>query len=88
MKVSSLFFVAGLAAAILSVAPANAEKRNGGCSETTWRPISSGEPCPTIKASSYEECALAYRKLGWRGSEREWCDAAEQPKRSAQPVAR
>ena len=88
MKVSSLFFVAGLAVAILSLAPANAGKKNDGCSETTWRPISSGEPCPTIKPSSYAECTETYRKLGWKGSEREWCDAAEQPKPSAHTVAR
>jgi hypothetical protein len=86
MKAASLF-VAGLAVAILSIAPANAQKRNDGCNENTWRPLT-GEPCPTIKPSSYVECTVTYRKLGWKGSEREWCEAAEQPKRPAQPVAR
>ncbi len=88
MKISSLFFVAGLTVAILSIAPANAEKKNDRCSETTWRGISSEETCPAIKPSSYEECAMTYRKLGWKGSEREWCDAAEPPKPSARPVTR
>jgi hypothetical protein len=88
MKISSLFFVAGLAVAILSIAPANAQKRNDGCNQNTWRPLTSGEPCPTIKPTSYVECTETYRKLGWKGTEREWCEAAEQPKRSAQPIAR
>jgi hypothetical protein len=87
MKVSSRFFVAGLAVAFLSIAPANAEKKNGGCSDTTWRSLSSPELCPTIKAASYEECAANYRKLGWRGNEREWCEAAGQAK-PAKPAAR
>jgi hypothetical protein len=34
MKVPSLFFVAGLAVAILAIAPAKAEKKNDRCSET------------------------------------------------------
>jgi len=88
MKVSSLFFVAGLAVAILSVAPANAEKKNAACSNTTWRTLSSPDLCPTIKAASFEECTANYRKLGWKGNEREWCDAAVAPKQSTQPVAR
>jgi hypothetical protein len=88
MKVSSTFFVAGLAVAIFSIAPANADKKNGGCYNTTWRSLSSPDLCPTIKASSFEECAAAYRQLGWRGNEREWCDAAVPSKQSAQPVAR
>jgi hypothetical protein len=84
---ASLVLVAGLAVMIASNAPTKAGARNDGCNENTWRPIS-GEPCPKIKPSSYTECTEAYRKLGWKGSEREWCDAAEQPKPSARSIAR
>jgi hypothetical protein len=84
---ASLLLVAGLALAISSIAPANAGRRNDGYNENTWWPIS-GEPCPIIKPSSYVECVTEYKKLGWKGSEREWCDAAEQPKQSTRPAAR
>ena len=82
-----LLLVAGLALAVSSNAPAHAGKRSDGCNENTWRPVTL-EPCPTIKPSSYTECTETYRKLGWKGSEREWCDAAEQPKPSAHTIAR
>ena len=64
MKASSLF-VAGLAVAILSIAPASAEKRvasttltttTGNCSTTTW-PTVSPVPCTKPSAHSYVECA-------------------------------
>ena len=58
MKTASLF-AAGLAVAILSIAPANAEKNENnennkkyGCSTTTWPAISPVQ-CSKPKASSY-----------------------------------
>jgi hypothetical protein len=76
----SLLLVVGFVLAFSSNLPANAAgKRSDGCNENTWRPIS-GEPCPTIKQTTYTDCIAEYKRLGWRGSEREWCDAAEPPK--------
>jgi hypothetical protein len=84
---ASLLLVVGLAFAVSSIAPANAGKRIDRCNETTWRPAA--EACPTVKPSSYTECVENYRKLGWKGSEREWCDMAEQQlKPSARSMAR
>jgi hypothetical protein len=79
MKASSLF-VAGLAVAILSIAPASAEKRvasttltttTGNCSTTTW-PTVSPVPCTKPSAHSYVECATMVRKLGVEPSGAWW----------------
>jgi hypothetical protein len=51
MKAASLF-IAGLAAATLSIDPANAEQK---CSGTTW-PVVSPVPCTKPTATSYAEC--------------------------------
>ncbi len=75
------------ALAIITIAPANAEKRNDGCNETDWVSLSA-DPCPPVRGSSYVECISIYRKLAWAGSEREWCRAAEQPRKAAQPATR
>jgi hypothetical protein len=71
MKASSLF-VASLAVAITSIAPANAEDCR--CTTTTW-PGFSAAPCGcarTQKVSSYAECTTAGMKTGARGPEVWW----------------
>lgn len=79
MNAMSLF-VAGLAAAILSIAPANAAPANVpapkaaapwvGCSG------SSGMHSPTCRNlgnwTTYAECMEAGLKIGWRGGENSW----------------
>jgi hypothetical protein len=68
-------FVAGLALAILSIAPANAASPKAigpwvGCSG------SSGMHSPTCKNvgnwTTYTECMEAGLKIGWRGGENSW----------------
>jgi hypothetical protein len=61
MKVASLF-VAGLAVAISSIAPANAAQDK--CSSTTW-PMISAVQCAKPRTTSYVACHEAVRKLGW-----------------------
>ena len=63
MKVA--IFVAGLAVAISSIAPANAAQDR--CSSTTW-PMISPVQCRTPKTTGYVACLEGVRKLGW-GSE-------------------
>ena len=71
MRATSLF-VASLAAATLSFAPANAGKivapitypsSTGNCSATSW-PRFSAEQCSKPVAHSYTECAAMVRKTG------------------------
>ncbi|WP_425115084.1 hypothetical protein [Bradyrhizobium sp.] len=75
MKVASLF-VASLAVAILSIAPANAETNqksqdNYKCSTTTW-PVISPFQCNKPVARSYVECTTMVTQKGWRGSDAWW----------------
>jgi|GraSoi2013_100cm_1033763.scaffolds.fasta_scaffold25529_3 hypothetical protein len=77
MKATSLF-VAGLAVAIWSIAPANAEKNENNqnhpkCSTTTW-PVHSATPClgPNFHPASYVECTTTATKMGWRASDAWW----------------
>jgi hypothetical protein len=75
MKAASLF-VAGLAVAISSIAPANADKNENnkiiyGCSVTTWPSISALQ-CSKPKATSYVECTKMVTQNGWRGSDAWW----------------
>jgi hypothetical protein len=69
MKASSLF-VAVLPVAILSIAPANAEKNRKvedtyKCSTTTW-PVISAFQCNKPVATSYVECVKMVTAKGWR----------------------
>jgi hypothetical protein len=75
MKTSSLF-VAGLAVAILSITPANAEKNRKNedsykCSTTTF-PVLSAVQCNKPVAKSYVECVEITTQKGWRGSDAWW----------------
>jgi hypothetical protein len=75
MKTSSLFVV-GLACAILSIAPANAEKNEKSgeaykCSTTTW-PNSSAFQCNKPVANSYVECVKMVTDRAWRPSDAWW----------------
>jgi hypothetical protein len=84
MKVSSLFFVAGLAVAILSIAPANvAQPANA--APTSFRSVtgpwvgcsgSSGMYSPTCRNvgnwKTYAACMEDGPKIGWRSSENSW----------------
>ena len=67
MKAASLF-VAGLAVAILSIAPANADHK---CSVTTW-PMHSAVQCSKPAAKSYAECQSMVRKNGADNSVAWW----------------
>jgi hypothetical protein len=67
MKASSLF-LAGLAASILSIAPAKADHK---CSTTTW-PMLSAVQCSKPKATSYAECQTMVRKNGSTASDAWW----------------
>lgn len=72
MKASSLF-VAGLAVAIISIAPANAYNPQPGCSTTTG--VTSGVPCTPQtgwKPVSYVECTAHLREQGWRDNVGWW----------------
>ena len=75
MRASSLFF-AGLAVAIISIAPANAEKNikvedTYKCSTTTW-PVISAFQCNKPVATSYVECVKMVTDKGWRSSDAWW----------------
>ena len=76
MKASSLF-VAVLTVAILSIAPANAERNENnhkGCSATTW-PTIAVVPClrtGKVHYSSYVECTRGATQIGWRASDAWW----------------
>ena len=75
MKATSLF-VAGLAIAILSIAPANAQKNQISqdtykCSTTTY-PVHSAEQCNKPVATSYVECTKMLMDKGWRASDVWW----------------
>ena len=59
MKVA--LFVAGLAVAISSIAPANAAP---GCSSSTW-PMISAVQCAKPRTTSYVACHEAIVKIGW-----------------------
>ena len=73
----SLVSVAALTLAISSIQPANAGKRTDGCNETSSFAAAS-DPCPPgSQGDQLRRMVEIYRKLGWRGSERESCDAAE-----------
>jgi hypothetical protein len=69
MKAVSLF-VPGLAVAILSIAPANAQKYEDKwkCSTTTW-PMVSPVQCAKPKASNYVECTRMLMDKGWRAAD-------------------
>jgi hypothetical protein len=68
MKTSSLF-VAGLAVAILSIAPANADANK--CSTTTY-PVNSAVQCWKPTAANYAECVKILTDKGWRGPDTWW----------------
>jgi hypothetical protein len=68
MKAASLF-VAGLAVAILSIAPANADTSK--CSTTTY-PSNSAVQCNKPAAHNYAECVKMITDKGWRGSDAWW----------------
>jgi hypothetical protein len=75
MRAASLFF-AGPAVAIISVAPANAEKNTKvedtyKCSTTTW-PVISAFQCNKPVATSYVECVKMVTDKGWRSSNAWW----------------
>ncbi len=75
MKASSLF-VAGLAVAILSIAPAIAQKNQKNedtykCSTTTW-PVLSAFQCNKPAAHSYAECVKMITDKGWRTTDAWW----------------
>jgi len=75
MKTSSLF-VAGLAVAILSIAPANAEKSRKNedsykCSTTT-APVISAVQCSKTVAPSYVDCTTRVKQGGWEPSFAWW----------------
>jgi hypothetical protein len=59
---------AGLAVAILPIAPANAESK---CSTTTW-PMISPVQCTKPKATSYAECQSMVRKNGATATDSWW----------------
>jgi hypothetical protein len=72
MKISSLVVV-GLAYAILSIAPANAESlatTTGNCSTTTG--VVSPVPCTKPPAQSYVECTERVTKIGAKPSDAWW----------------
>ena len=74
MKISSLVVV-GLACAILSIAPANAESKylattTGNCSTTTG--VVSPVPCTKPLAQSYVECTERVTKIGAKPSDAWW----------------
>jgi hypothetical protein len=69
MKGASLF-IAGLAVAISSIAPANADELNK-CSVTTW-PVSSAVQCWKPAAANYVECVRMITDKGWRPSDAWW----------------
>jgi hypothetical protein len=68
MKTASLF-VAGLAVAILSIAPANADLNK--CSTTTY-PVNSAVQCWKPTAANYAECVKILTDKGWRGPDTWW----------------
>ena len=72
MKAVSLF-VAALAVAFSSIAPANAQKYEDKwkCSTTTW-PVISAVQCSKPKATSYVECVKMVTDKGWRPSDAWW----------------
>jgi hypothetical protein len=72
MKAGSLF-IAGLAVATLSIAPASAQKNikvadNYKCSSTSW-PVMSPFQCNKPVATSYVECVRMVTDKGWRASD-------------------
>jgi hypothetical protein len=69
MKASSLF-VAGVALAIWSIAPANATDANK-CSSTTY-PVNSAVQCWKPTAATYTECVKIITDKGWRASDAWW----------------
>jgi hypothetical protein len=68
MKTASLF-VAGLAVAILSIAPANADPNK--CSTTTY-PANSAVQCWKPTATNYAGCVKIFTDKGWRDSDAWW----------------
>jgi hypothetical protein len=75
MKTSSLLVV-GLALAIWSNAPANADKHTkdedtSKCSTTTW-PNASAHRCTKPYATNYVECAKMVTNSGGRSSDAWW----------------
>jgi hypothetical protein len=69
MKGASLF-VAGLAVATLSIAPANAADPNK-CSVTTY-PVNSAVQCWKPTAANYAECVKIITDHGWRATDAWW----------------
>jgi hypothetical protein len=76
MKAASLF-VAGLAVAILSIAPANAQTKPiapadlNKCSSTSY-PAHSAVQCWKPTAANYTECVKILTDKGWRASDTWW----------------
>jgi hypothetical protein len=77
MKAVSLF-VAGLAVASFSIAPAHAQSKpvapastESKCSTTTW-PVVSSVQCTKPKARNYVECGDMVRKNGATAMESSW----------------
>jgi hypothetical protein len=67
MKAASLF-VAGLAVAILSHAPANADNNKCSSSSATISAV----PCTKPKAANYAQCGDMLRKNGWEPATAWW----------------
>lgn len=65
---AALLFVAGLAVATASTAPANAESK---CSTTTWPTISAVQ-CTKPAATSYNQCLTMVKKNGSTGTDAWW----------------
>jgi hypothetical protein len=77
MKAASLF-VAGLAVASFSIAPAHAQSKpvapagtESKCSTTTW-PVISAVQCTKPRAKNYVECGDMVRKNGATALESSW----------------
>lgn len=76
MKAASIF-VAGLAVAVLSIAPAHAQGKPPAsvdlnkCSTTTY-PANSAVQCWKPTAASYTECVKILTDKGWRASDTWW----------------
>jgi hypothetical protein len=65
---AALLFVAGLAVAVLSNAPANAEHN---CSISNY-PAVSTKQCTKPKAANYAQCGEMLRKNGWEPTTAWW----------------
>jgi hypothetical protein len=83
MRASPLL-VAGLAAAILSVAPAKAEKNESftRCNGTTW-PVIMPVPCgpQAMRPATYLECTAMSARMAWRPPDAWWYCSSQGYKR-------